>query len=496
MTSTQASAQEEEIPLDMTTCPHCHRSVPSANIDVHSARCNRGRLDSSSQQQPADIQNHQNEQRQQQQQQEEEQQQRRSVSAHSHPRRNSRSNNSSHSVPNNTNINNSFTQRANSSDWVIVNENVMSSQYSNRQTTQSARSTQADNNTDSTVQLGEGQWRCTRCTLINEANQTHCDACLLPRHTNSNSTNNGSTVAQRNAALTNRIANNTLTGSNITYRRSMNTLSTANRVLNGAINGAMVGSIFGGLGGLIVGGITGAASGMFIDRIRSRGDEQLEASETAMLLNDNGGLQPGTMRVHRGQNFITAASTNRDDGTTRVVRLRYGTGHLPGGVATQDQEQIERTLLELLLRTSYTRPMMEGSHVIIQPEATFEDLLERFGNGLEGRGASQQVIDSYPVEIVGAEDGRDGDDCCEKEKSSDNADDESKSAKKRPKIDVGTCNICLEDYQAGEEKKSLSCPHAFHKSCIDQWLKRVASCPVCKADVGMYTPPPAKKEAS
>jgi hypothetical protein len=272
----------------------------------------------------------------------------------------------------------------------------------------------------------------------------------------------------------------------------MNTLSTANRVLNGAINGAMVGSIFGGIGGLIVGGITGAASGMLIDRIRSRGGEQLEASETAMLLNDNGGLQPGTMRVHRGENFITAASTN-SDGTTRVVRLRYGTGHLPGGVATQHQEQIERTLLELLLRTSYNRSMPEESHVIIQPEATFEDLLERFGNGLEGRGASQEVIDSYPVEIVGV-DGRDGE-CCEKEQSSDKADDESESANKRPKIDVGTCNICLEDYQAGEEKKSLACPHAFHKSCIDEWLKRVASCPVCKADVGMYVQPAAKERS-
>jgi len=479
MTSTQASARGEEI-IDMTTCPTCQRHVPTANIDVHSSRCNRGRLESPSQQQPNDIQDHQNEQRQQQ---EQEQQQ---------TLPNSLPDNSIRSVPNNTNINNNITPRRSSSDWVIVNQAGTSPQHSNRETAQSARSTQSHNNADNTVQLGEGQWRCTRCTLINEAYHAICEACLLPRYSNRNGSNNGTTVAQRNANLTTTIVNNTLTGSTVTYRRSMNTLSTANRVLNGAINGAMVGSIFGGIGGLIVGGITGAASGMLIDRIRSRGGEQLEASETAMLLNDNGGLQPGTMRVHRGENFITAASTN-SDGTTRVVRLRYGTGHLPGGVATQHQEQIERTLLELLLRTSYNRSMPEESHVIIQPEATFEDLLERFGNGLEGRGASQEVIDSYPVEIVGV-DGRDGE-CCEKEQSSDKADDESESANKRPKIDVGTCNICLEDYQAGEEKKSLACPHAFHKSCIDEWLKRVASCPVCKADVGMYVQPAAKERS-
>ena len=173
----------------------------------------------------------------------------------------------------------------------------------------------------------------------------------------------------------------------------------------------------------------------------------MEASEREMLLNDNGGLQPGTMRVHRGENFITAASTNRH-GSTRVIRLRYGTGNLPGRAATENQEQVERTMLELLLRTSYNRPMMHGSHIIIQPEATFEDLLERFGTGLEGRGASQEVIDSYPVEIVGS-DGKDGS-TWEERTSSDKSDDDSESAKKRPKIDVGTCNICLEDYQGGD----------------------------------------------
>ncbi|KAK1747462.1 RING finger protein [Skeletonema marinoi] len=456
MTSSQASSHEEEI-MDMT-CPHCQRSVPTANMDVHSARCNRGRLNSPPQQEPTNTQEQQSDSPQQQQEE---------------------SNDSISRNASNVPRNNSFTSRGNSnSDWIIVNPAVMSPRRSNRQTSQS----------DDTVQLREGQWRCSRCTLVNEGHLLMCDACLLPRHINRNNTNNDS-VAQRNAALTTRISNDTLNGSNITYRSTMNNLSPANRILNGAINGAMVGSVFGGVGGLIVGGITGAASGMFIDRVRSRG-EQLEASERQMILNDNGGIQPGTMRVHRGENFITAASTNRH-GSTRVIRLRYSTGHLPGRAATPDQEQIERTLLELLLRQSYNRQMSTVNHVIIQPEATFEDLIERFGTGLEGRGASQEVIDSYPVEIVGA-DGRDGG-CCEERTSSDKSDDDSESAKKKPKIDVGTCNICLEDYQAGEEKKSLSCPHEFHKGCIDQWLKRVASCPVCKADVGMYKKPPEEK---
>ena len=226
--------------------------------------------------------------------------------------------------------------------------------------------------------------------------------------------------------------------------------------------------------------------------MRLRGDDLLEQSERDLLLNDNGGLQPGTMRVHRGENFITAASTNRH-GSSRILRIRYGSGYQQGRAATENQEQLERTLLELLLRSSYSRPMMHGSHIIVQPDATFEELLERFGTGMEGRGASQEVIDSYPVEIVGSDENDDS--SCEERTSSDKSDDDSESAKKRHKIDLDTCNICLEDYQAGDEKKSLSCPHAFHKGCIDQWLKRVASCPICKADVGMYKKPPANEHS-
>ena len=372
--------------------------------------------------------------------------------------------------------NNNVTLRNNSDDWVVVSETAAVGSDN----MPSTPSTSSSHNAGNAVQLGDGQWQCSRCTLINEAHHTRCDACLLP-HRHPDSSNN------------NRV--------NVTYRQSAtNNLTTVNRVLNGAINGAMVGSIFGGLGGLIVGGITGAASGIFIDRISRSSGQQLETNEREMLLNDNGGLQPGTMRVHRGQNFITAASTSRH-GTTRVVRLRYGAGNIfpwqqqTGSEANQDQEEIERALLELLLRTSHNRPMMEGSHVIIQPEASFEELLDRFGTGLEHRGASQQVIDSYPVEIVrgggeGRESGHDignNDTLCQED---DAADDEI--VKKKPKLDMGTCGICLEDYQAGDEKKSLSCPHAFHKGCIDQWLKRVASCPICKAEVGMYTQPHAK----
>ncbi|XBI78118.1 hypothetical protein VPH35_087863 [Triticum aestivum] len=44
-----------------------------------------------------------------------------------------------------------------------------------------------------------------------------------------------------------------------------------------------------------------------------------------------------------------------------------------------------------------------------------------------------------------------------------------------------TCAVCLAMYADGDELRRLpGCRHAFHRRCVDEWLRRRPSCPLCR----------------
>lgn len=45
------------------------------------------------------------------------------------------------------------------------------------------------------------------------------------------------------------------------------------------------------------------------------------------------------------------------------------------------------------------------------------------------------------------------------------------------------CSVCLAELEIGQEGRRLPCNHLFHQPCIDDWLRRKAACPVCRAQV-------------
>ncbi|XP_016581466.2 E3 ubiquitin protein ligase RIE1 [Capsicum annuum] len=45
------------------------------------------------------------------------------------------------------------------------------------------------------------------------------------------------------------------------------------------------------------------------------------------------------------------------------------------------------------------------------------------------------------------------------------------------------CCICLAKYKDKEEIRQLPCTHIFHLKCVDQWLKIISCCPLCKQEL-------------
>ncbi|XP_066340204.1 E3 ubiquitin-protein ligase EL5-like [Miscanthus floridulus] len=50
--------------------------------------------------------------------------------------------------------------------------------------------------------------------------------------------------------------------------------------------------------------------------------------------------------------------------------------------------------------------------------------------------------------------------------------------------DDGSCAVCLAEFRDGETLRLLPrCGHAFHRGCIDTWLRAHVNCPLCRAPV-------------
>lgn len=45
------------------------------------------------------------------------------------------------------------------------------------------------------------------------------------------------------------------------------------------------------------------------------------------------------------------------------------------------------------------------------------------------------------------------------------------------------CQICLGDYEEGEEVRALPCMHVFHAPCVESWLHVRVQCPTCCAEI-------------
>ena len=50
-------------------------------------------------------------------------------------------------------------------------------------------------------------------------------------------------------------------------------------------------------------------------------------------------------------------------------------------------------------------------------------------------------------------------------------------------LDDPICSICFEEYDNNTKVKLLQCNHFFHIHCIDEWLNKKSTCPLCRNNI-------------
>ncbi|CAA0202578.1 unnamed protein product [Arabidopsis thaliana] len=47
----------------------------------------------------------------------------------------------------------------------------------------------------------------------------------------------------------------------------------------------------------------------------------------------------------------------------------------------------------------------------------------------------------------------------------------------------GSCAICLDEWSKGDVAAEMPCKHKFHSKCVEEWLGRHATCPMCRFEM-------------
>lgn len=159
-----------------------------------------------------------------------------------------------------------------------------------------------------------------------------------------------------------------------------------------------------------------------------------------------------------------SVTTNAGGGGRRTMRIRDGGGGAGGGRLDR-MSPADRRILQMLMTNAVRRGAVAPENA---DGTSFEELLRAFGvpeddaYARQRRGASPELIEG----------------------SSTLRKLEGKESVAELEGNQSTCNICLEEFKEGDEVRKLNhCSHAFHKECIDRWLSRVASCPICKNEL-------------
>ncbi|XP_077229705.1 uncharacterized protein LOC143862523 isoform X2 [Tasmannia lanceolata] len=199
---------------------------------------------------------------------------------------------------------------------------------------------------------------------------------------------------------------------------------------------------------------------LLADSIRNQGLQNLRGS-TIERLNRHYASQSFQSSSVRSTNYGRLAPSAR----MQQLRRNYHTRSL--GVSSQGRNfqfpnnmdlDMRRHLLEALETTVGNSGAMATTSHFLQVQRDFNEndyemLLALDEDNHQHVGASSNQINSLPWSTV----------------QTDNFEE--------------ACVVCLETPSTGDIIRHLPCLHKFHKECIDPWLRRRSSCPICTSAI-------------
>lgn len=202
-------------------------------------------------------------------------------------------------------------------------------------------------------------------------------------------------------------------------------------MLAGALSGALTGMF------AIVGAFTGAVTGALAGR----------ATDSGLL---------------RGAGLGAVAGAVLSVEVLEASRAYWYSERSGSGASSSVAEFIEDLLNGRFVQEQVAPAMLTAHRWQVNiAEMSYEELYEMFGPGEGGtKGASEASLEKLPWYTV----------------TEDNRMDSAG--------DAICCTICLQEMLQGETARRLPpCHHVFHMSCVDKWLIRHGSCPVCRQDI-------------
>lgn len=114
-------------------------------------------------------------------------------------------------------------------------------------------------------------------------------------------------------------------------------------------------------------------------------------------------------------------------------------------------------LISLIMFASYAclRAKLTGDFTPSSSSSNETSMIYSYFLGLD-----RPVIESFPKVVLG----------------------ESKRLPSPSISDTNTCAICLCEYCAKDSIRCIpECHHCFHADCVDEWLQKSGTCPICRS---------------